>query len=131
MGVMEMFFPEMMEAEHLREISSTLKTSNFRARRNNVATADKIASLAMDMESLSLILCALVSKLVEDGVVTREELIEKIDTLDVLDGRRNGRLNAKIARGAMGVKAPVPKKSPLTALKKRKHVSKIPKPKHR
>ena len=125
-----MFFPEIMEAEHLRNISSTLKTNELRSMRTRVAAAGRIGALARDVDSIALILCALVEKLVDDGVISQKDLLEKIDQIDVLDGRRDGRLSAKVARGAMGVKPPLPKKK-RPIVPKTKSVPKIPKPKKR
>ena len=120
MGILEGLFPEMMEAEHLRSISSTLKAGEIRARSATSTMIRRMNEMNLEIGSMALILAALVEKLVEDGVLSKEELLKRISDLDALDGRRDGKLDTNVARGVIGAKPPLPEKKFASVAKKKK-----------
>ncbi len=101
MSLYDFFFPEQAQASHLRSIANSQRVRNrpVRRKRPNPETANRLESLEEDIGYLALMMGAIINKIDEKGVVTREELKDVISELDGLDGVQDGKLNIDILKG--------------------------------
>ena len=83
--------------EKVEEVSlGSLLIRNRRKR----ATRDRMKELEHDVGFLALTLAALLQKVEEKGVLTREEVRDSMDALDGLDGVRDGKIDVGILKDA-------------------------------
>ena len=101
MSLFDFFFPEHAAASHLRRMADRQARADRRkqyqdARRDSLE--ERLEELDSDVGMLTLVLASLLETANEKGSISREEIKAKIDELDVLDGFRDGRLNATFLR---------------------------------
>lgn len=107
MDMFDFMFPEQAEAAHLRKISGTLSGMASGQRMG----ADQVRKVAENLGFLNLLLMSLVRSLVDKGVLTQQDLFDKLKELDTMDGQQDGKLNPDVLRGLLGfpvTKAPPP-----------------------
>jgi len=99
MSLFDFFFPEQAQASHLRSMADAQRSSARRATRKATENDARIADLEQDVGYLALVLGALVQKVDEKGVLTRDELRATLSELDGIDGVKDGKLDVGILRG--------------------------------
>lgn len=115
MGLYEIFFPEIAEADHLRSIAESMRRQEW-AKRRRSAPPD----LGQDVGALCLVLLGLVGTLVEKGVITRDELLGHLRRVDALDGAADGKVSPEALRAALGFAPPDPGPPPAPLPRKRR-----------
>jgi len=115
MGLYEIFFPEQAQAEHLRNIATSMRRRQRSGERSSVP-----AELEEDVGTLCLVLLGLVGTLVEKGVITREELLEHFRRVDTLDGAADGKVSLDALRAALGFAPPDPDRPPAPVPRQRR-----------
>lgn len=109
MELFDFFYPEQAQAAGIRNISRTM-ASQMRMAAVGSKASDAIRE---DVSFLALVTMSMVGLLVEKGVITQEEVSERIRKLDELDGVKDGKLNPDAVRGALGLpRAETPKTRP-------------------
>ena len=103
MDLFDFFFPEQAQADHLRSISRTLGQKRSLGERLASGQHKRLAENEEDMGFLALILFSLLHKLIDKGVITREELFDHLKDVDGMDGIEDGKLDIGVLRGAMGL----------------------------
>ena len=93
MSLFDFFFPEEAQASHLRRLADTSSAVERRARvdavRQDLArTSDRkrIEELEQEVGELTILLEALLEKLDDQNLFTRDELAVKIAEIDLRDG---------------------------------------------
>ena len=102
MSLYEFFFPDSAHATHVGRIASAGEQSN-RVREYEVSSLQqlnqqlggRVARLERDVGALALIVASILKRLDEKGHVTREEVKETIQKLDLLDSVRDGRISVE------------------------------------
>lgn len=100
MKLFDFFFPEEAQAAHLRRIADQQSFAGRRANYEDRARArrhaeidERFASIERELEFHTLMLEAIVRKADEKGVVTREELKALMKSIDLEDGRADGKMS--------------------------------------
>jgi len=108
MGILEGLFPDIMGAQHLRDISENMYRQQMVSQgdKPDSRMVDKINQLISDRDSLALILFSLIQNLADKDIISKDDLLKVIKELDILDGKEDGRLNINYLRGSLGVKVP-------------------------
>ena len=127
MDIFDYLFPQQMIASHLNEISRAnrgIKAQSVRRSRQAHKQSERVErgfdKVGDDIGLLTLLLLSLVKRLVDDGVISREELLAEIIDLDLSDGKQDGKINIGVLRDALGI-------YPVKEEEKPKKVIKIPK----
>jgi hypothetical protein len=105
MGMYEFFFPEQAEANHLRSIASSMRTSARRSGKAGKRVSElehRVGELEDDLDFLSLITLTLFGILNEKGLVDRRSLMDRINQVDMFDGRKDGKVSPEALRKAFG-----------------------------
>jgi hypothetical protein len=110
MGLFEFMAPQWAAAEHMRELAGSMRRKNLRTASTH---SMRIKACEDDVGFLGLIMFALVSKLVENGALSKNDLATAFDELDAMDGAKDGKIDLKILQGAFGLHRPAPKKRKL------------------
>ena len=101
MSLFDFLFPQQAAASHLRRMADRQRLDS-RIRRIRVSGDEnnerRIDELERDVGVLALALAAILDSVNEKGVVSRDEIRNKITELDVLDGFRDGKLDVSILR---------------------------------
>ncbi len=100
MKLFDFFFPAQAQASHLRRVAD-VQTFNLRHRtyedraraRRHVEIDERFESIEQQLGFLTLMLEAIIRKTEEKGVVTRDELEQLMRSIDLEDGRADGRFN--------------------------------------
>jgi hypothetical protein len=100
MSLYDFFFPDAAQAEHLRKIAGEAEQANrIRAHgavsleQQNQQLYEKVARLERDVGALALVVASILKRLDEKGQVTRDEVKDTIQKLDLLDKVRDGRIS--------------------------------------
>jgi hypothetical protein len=80
------------EWRKLQENFAALRSAQSSAGARRVALEDRVESLESENGHLKLCLAATMNLLIQKGVVTKEEMLEIARSLDVLDGKEDGKL---------------------------------------
>jgi hypothetical protein len=115
MGLYEFFYPQLAQAEALRNIAASMG----RAARAGAATRRKASEADESIGTLALVLLGLVGTLVEKGVIRKEDLLDQLRKVDGLDGAADGKVDPAHVLAALGfalpaappAQAPVPKRT--------------------
>lgn len=99
MSLFDFFFPEQAQASHLRSLANSQRYRKRRTARRQGKLDERLESLEGDVGYLALVLGALLQKIDEKGVLTREEVRAAVAELDDIDGVKDGRLDVDILRG--------------------------------
>ncbi|MBI1381932.1 MAG: hypothetical protein GC161_12685 [Planctomycetaceae bacterium] len=99
MSLFDFFFPEQAQASYLRTLANSEQQRARGAARKEPALDRRIAALEGDVGYLALVLGALLQKVDEKGVITRDEVRDTVMELDGIDGVKDGRLDVDILRG--------------------------------
>ena len=102
MSLYDFFFPDAAQAEHLRRIAGETARAN-RVREHgaesleqqNRQLRERVSRLERDMGALALIVASILKRLDEKGHVTRDEIRETIQKLDLLDDVRDGKIRVE------------------------------------
>jgi hypothetical protein len=95
MGLFEMLFPQWAAAEHTAEISEQLQNQQLRQNFNDDKTSllnKQIKELQDEVASLYLINYTLIELLQSKKVLNEEELRQKMDEIDLRDGKKDGKI---------------------------------------
>ena len=98
MDMFDFMFPEQAEAEHLRKISGTLSGMASGQKMG----ADQLRKVVDNLGFLNLLLLSLVRGLVDKGLLTQEEILDRLKQLDTADGYQDGKLSPGVLRGLLG-----------------------------
>jgi hypothetical protein len=101
MSIFDFMFPDQAAASHLRRMADRqARTDRLNLMRQNEQSMleERINELDCDVGVLALVLASLLETANEKGTISREEIKEKIEELDILDGFRDGKLNASFLR---------------------------------
>ncbi len=119
MNLFDYLFPDVAQASHLRRIADEAETANIRSRihqagnhRQQRYNNRRIEELEVDVAQLTLVVEALIGKLVEGGNTTREELAARIAEIDLRDGVADGRFTTTTAPNPPSPKSGVQFNSP-------------------
>jgi hypothetical protein len=89
MGVARWLFNDWFTAHELDQLDSKLASQSRRDERQD----QRIEALRADLERVSLLAKSLADLCLEHGVLTRDQLRERMFELDLSDGRQDGRLD--------------------------------------
>ena len=96
MSLFDFFFPNEAQATHLRRIADQgairQRLARVQSRVSTATTAKQIDVIQKDLDSICLVLEALLEKLDESGVVSRKELAERAHEIDARDGVVDGKI---------------------------------------
>jgi len=101
MSLFDFLFPEQAAASHLRRMADRQALDDRRNRIRDRGAENlerRIEDLEHDIGVLSLALAAILETANENGVISRDEIRNKISELDVLDGFRDGKLDVSVLR---------------------------------
>ncbi len=99
MSLYDFFFPEQAQATHMRTLASQSVSADIRRRTSERKSASRLDDLENDVGFVALLLAAMLDKLDEKGVVTRDDLRNAVAKLDEIDGVRDGRLDVNALCG--------------------------------
>ncbi len=105
MSLHDYFFPIRAQSLQLRRLADQSASARRQARRRGAdaeAVRDRVEALEQDLGYVALVLGALVSRLDEDGVVTKADLKAIVAQLDDIDGVKDGRLDITALRAMPG-----------------------------
>ncbi len=105
MSLMDLLFPQIATATHLRSIrdqnAETDGLQRLREIRQSAtlqALKSRIDSLEDDLGYVTLVLSGLMSTLDEKGVIRRDDLKEELSQLDGVDGIRDGKISIQMLK---------------------------------
>ena len=112
MNLFDFLFPQQAAASHLREIREQQRQANeaemqpkhldaVRDKATTDALKMRIDDLENDMGFVVLVLGSLLSAIEEKGVVTRADVERELNELDLIDGKRNGKMSVRILKQCM------------------------------
>jgi hypothetical protein len=89
------FFRYLFDSDHFQraDIDRLQASHTFQSLRLRRATRDA-SSLEADMAGLTLYCRTAVSLMIEKGLITREEFVERMHSIDLADGTLDGRYDA-------------------------------------
>lgn len=108
MGLTDMFFTDASTADNARAISALIRSNIRKSRRRSKDIKElyeRVSALESDLDFLALITMSLFAALHEAGVVTPENVLKKIGTIDQADGVQDGKLTPEALRAALGFTA--------------------------
>ena len=103
MELFDVLFPE--QAERMKELSKAIRASvvtSGRAGREVRKVEDQIEELEDDIGFLSLITLTFFATLHEQGVVTKQDFLERIAQIDAVDGLVDGKVSPEALRKSFG-----------------------------
>ena len=101
MSLYDFFFPEQAAASHLRRMANQQARQarmNRIERQGHSNIEERVTELESDLGMVTLVLAALLEAANDNGSVSREDIKRIVDELDVLDGFKDGKLNAGFLR---------------------------------
>jgi len=100
MDMWDFFFPEIMQATHLRQVSRSLQT---RRPGGTPQTSGEVRDLRDDVRFLSLVLAAILKRLSENETMSLTDVTDLLGEIDKLDGLDDAGLDPGVLRGLLGV----------------------------
>ena len=101
MSMYDFFFPGQAAASHLRRMADRQAQEAW-IKNNRDASGgnleNRVAELENDLGVVSLVLASLLEVANENGSISKEQIKTTIEEMDVLDGFKDGRLNAAFLR---------------------------------
>ncbi|MEL7499996.1 MAG: hypothetical protein AAFN77_20500 [Planctomycetota bacterium] len=101
MSLFDFFFPQQATASHLRDLKNqqARQARIDRFRENAQENLEqRVEQLERDMGELALVLASLIEVANENDSISREELKQQVDDLDIADGFRDGQLHVRYLR---------------------------------
>lgn len=101
MSLYDFFFPDQAAASHLRRMANKQEREARLDRIRDQGQANieyRVDELENDLGIVSLVLASLLEAANDNGSISRDQIKQIIDELDVLDGFKDGRLNAAFLR---------------------------------
>lgn len=103
MNLYEFFFPQFATIQHLKAIRQSQQENPQRLQAMAQAATDqalkkRLDDLESDMGLMVLVLTSLLSMLSEKGTLSREDFETELKSLDLIDGKADGRLNIRILK---------------------------------
>lgn len=100
MGLLEFLFPSNSSSNRtsINRIKDSQKWKSLKNDYRAIRLEERIDDLEKDLMTLTLSFASLLDSINEKGVVTREEIREKIGQLDGLDGLNDGKLPISLIR---------------------------------
>ena len=102
MSLFDFFFPEQAAASHLRRMADRQARNDRINQMQRIGPPSnleqRIEELERDVGILSLVMASVMEVANENGSISREEIKDQIDALDVLDGFKDGKLDARFLR---------------------------------
>lgn len=99
MSLFDFFFPD-TATTHLRKIAGEAEQANrirehgtLKLEQQNRQLRERVARLDHEVGALALVVASILKRLDEKGQVTRAEVRETIEKLDMLDKVRDGRIS--------------------------------------
>jgi len=99
MSLFDIFFPDLSQASHLRRIAdqgalnhTQQRLNRMRSDMSSATSSRKIESIQRDVDSMSLVIEALIESLDEKGLLSRGDLAEKAHEIDIRDGVLDGKI---------------------------------------
>ena len=99
MSLFDFFFPDVAQAAHLRRLADATaqvgmqaRLSQARGHQQRLSTEKRVQELESEVAQLTLVVEALIEKLVDSGTTKRDELVRKIAEIDLRDGVADGRI---------------------------------------
>ena len=110
MGISRWLFNDWYTAHELDELERRQDLVQKSARESRQELRDQIRDARSDMAALALLTRSLAELCLARGVLTRDELKQRMLELDIIDGRADGGLDPKLAvPGSSAPQAPPPK----------------------
>jgi len=108
--------------EDVRQVMDAIRINRRIDRRADRRAGRRVEALEDEVSFLALTLLSLVAGLVEKGVLTEDELRERLKRLDGADGIVDGKLSPDALRGALGLpREPTPEpEAPRPSTRRRK-----------
>lgn len=101
MSFYNFFFPLASYQHQTQQIAAAQRRRLRRSASNRRSTDRRISELEENLGFVSLLLSTLLSKLDENGTVSREDVQAELRALDGLDGVKDGKLDVEILRQAL------------------------------
>ena len=100
MGLFDFLFPPNASSNHnsLKRIADQQKWKSLKNDHVVARLEDRIDELESDFMTLTLSLASLLDTINEKGLITRDEVKEKMSQLDDLDGLKDGKLPVSLLR---------------------------------
>ena len=100
MGLFEFLFPPNASSNHnsLKRIADQQKWKTLKNDHRATRLEDRIDELENHIMMLTLSLASLLDTINEKGLITRDEVKEKMSQLDELDGLKDGKLPVSLLR---------------------------------
>ena len=100
MGLFEFLFPPNASSNHdsLKQIADQQKWKTLKNDHRATRLEDRIDELENHIMMLTLSLASLLDTINEKGLITRDEVKEKMSQLDELDGLKDGKLPVSLLR---------------------------------
>ena len=100
MGLFDFLFPPNASSNHnsLKRIADQQKWKSLKNDHVVARLEDRIDELENDFMTLTLSLASLLDTINEKGLITRDEVKEKMSQLDDLDGLKDGKLPVSLLR---------------------------------
>jgi hypothetical protein len=106
MSLFDFFFPDVAQASHLRRLAdaSSLaatqsRLSRVRSDQQRLSAEARMRDLESEVARLTLVLEALIEKMLEDGSAVREDLAARIAEIDLRDGVADGKITPPAPSG--------------------------------
>jgi len=101
MDMWDFFFPEIMQATHLRQVARSLQTR--RPSGGARQSSGEVQDLREDVRFLSLVLAAILKRLSENETMSLTDVTDLLGEIDKLDGLDDAGLDPGVLRGLLGV----------------------------
>ena len=100
MGLFDFLFPPNASSNHnsLKRIADQQEWKSLKNDHRATRLEDRIDELENDVMTLTLSLASLLDTINEKGLITRDEVKEKMRQLDGLDGLKDGKLSVSVLR---------------------------------
>jgi hypothetical protein len=95
MGLFDFFFPDSAQADTKGQASRLREHQAITLNAQNRQLRQQVARLEHDMGALALVVASILKRLDEKGHVTRAEVKETIQKLDLLDKVRDGKISVE------------------------------------
>jgi len=98
MSLFDALFMNSFEGRRIKALEASTRRRNRATERESITAHRLIDELQKDVGFLALTLAALLQKVEEKGILTRDEVRAAVEELDELDGVKDGRLDVGVLK---------------------------------
>lgn len=99
----DFYFPHHSQAQTLDQLSKTVLLNRLKSIRSRGKTLDEIDELRSDVNFLTVVISAILRRLVENKTMSLADVADLVDQIDHLDGIEDFGIEPNVLRGFMGV----------------------------